>query len=242
MDWRTETDVLAELQSIRQSLESGLGSVERQLLELRTLAEREFLNAYRREQAHSETSCPNVFVIEADTTKSNIATLLSASEPNLLNEIIAKCIRDKVVLQFLCQMPGAWHRTDKGRYIVTKPAKWLYLLAPYVRRLMAVLKHVLPLVEPTLGVVGHGIESRLKYQLKMMEEFAKLDVTMPEECRLEWEWLRGLQVEGEDLRPLRELFKSIDPAFDRLGLKRVITPEGHVLWLCSNHASLYLGA
>jgi len=44
----------------------------------------------------------------------------------------------------LHSMPDAWHKC--GLYPIDEPAKWISATAPYLRRLVAVLKYAAPLV------------------------------------------------------------------------------------------------
>ncbi|WP_155968578.1 hypothetical protein [Kamptonema formosum] len=57
-------------------------------------------------------------------------------------------------MQLYCQAPGCWHPTQEGgHYEIDDPAKWLKVTAPYIRRLVGVLKYAAPLVGPWLDVL-----------------------------------------------------------------------------------------
>ena len=45
--------------------------------------------------------------------------------------------------------------------------------------------------------------------------------------------------EGASLRGLRRLLDELDPSQHWGALKKVLTPEGHYLWLCAEHAKAY---
>ena len=47
------------------------------------------------------------------------------------------------------------------------------------------------------------------------------------------------RVTGSALRVLRQLLEEKDPERVWGGLGRVLTPEGHYLWLCDTHAKEY---
>ena len=47
------------------------------------------------------------------------------------------------------------------------------------------------------------------------------------------------QIEGASLRALRALLDAKDSQHHWGGLKKVLTPEGHYLWLCEHHAAQY---
>jgi hypothetical protein len=45
--------------------------------------------------------------------------------------------------------------------------------------------------------------------------------------------------EGAELRALRKLLDEVDRQHQWGGLKKKLTPEGHWLWLCEEHAQEY---
>ena len=47
------------------------------------------------------------------------------------------------------------------------------------------------------------------------------------------------RIEGMELRALRRLLDEVDANHEWGGLKKVLTPEGHYLWLCDKHAEEY---
>jgi len=47
------------------------------------------------------------------------------------------------------------------------------------------------------------------------------------------------RLEGAELRALRSFLSGVDPTEQWGGLKKTITPEGHVFWLCKGHAEVY---
>ena len=47
------------------------------------------------------------------------------------------------------------------------------------------------------------------------------------------------RIGGAALRALRELLDAKDPNHVSGGLEKVLTPEGHYLWLCKHHAEEY---
>jgi internalin A len=48
------------------------------------------------------------------------------------------------------------------------------------------------------------------------------------------------RAEGAALRSMRLLLDRVDPQQQWGGLRKILTPEGHYLWLCSYHATEYL--
>ena len=53
------------------------------------------------------------------------------------------------------------------------------------------------------------------------------------------ERLEAERVGGASLRALRKLLDEVDPKREWGGLEKVLTPEGHYLWLCEYHAREY---
>jgi hypothetical protein len=53
------------------------------------------------------------------------------------------------------------------------------------------------------------------------------------------ERLDAERVQGAPLRALRRLLDEKDPNHEWGGLRNVLTPEGHYLWLCEHHAQEY---
>ncbi|HEY9837078.1 MAG TPA: hypothetical protein V6D27_09295, partial [Vampirovibrionales bacterium] len=47
------------------------------------------------------------------------------------------------------------------------------------------------------------------------------------------------RLQGAALRRLRQLLDEKDPPQHWGGLRKVLTPEGHYLWLCEHHARQY---
>jgi internalin A len=47
------------------------------------------------------------------------------------------------------------------------------------------------------------------------------------------------ELQGAALRALRKLLDKKDPQQHWGGLKKILTPEGHYLWLCDYHAKQY---
>ena len=96
---------------------------------------------------------------------------------------------------------------------------------------------------PVGAAMGTHHAKDLANQIKLREELAKklgerdyLSADLLERtgggARAEW-------FEGAELRALRKLLDEVDPQHHWGGLKKVLTPEGHWLWLCEEHAREY---
>jgi hypothetical protein len=91
-------------------------------------------------------------------------------------------------------------------------------MAPNLRALTDKLEYAMPLVTPVLGY-SVAEDDPLHYQ--------GLKETAPKKS------------EGADLRALHRLPLDKDPKRNWAGLRHIITPENHHLWLCEQQASEY---
>jgi small GTP-binding protein len=237
LDLSTQNELLSRLDEIETTIEEGRDSILEgqeaildELKNLRELTQREFTNAFRREQAKIDSHCPNVFVLRPrDGKRWKKATL-----------------GQKLDLQLYCQAPGCWHPTQEGGlYQIDEPAKWLRVTAPYIQRLVGVLKYAAPLIGPWVGFLNEqDYEKLFKNDIELMKEMAaKLpDIKDSEDLELAssvGDVADPERAEGAALRALRQLLEEKDSQQHWGGLKKVLTPEGHYLWLCEHHAAQY---
>ncbi|MBE9036453.1 hypothetical protein [aff. Roholtiella sp. LEGE 12411] len=154
----------------------------------------------------------------------------------------------KLDLQLYCQAPGCWHPTQEGGlYEINEPAKWLRTTAPYISKLFRILKYAAPLIGPFVSLVNEQeYEKFFKNDLEFTKEFAaKLpEIEASEDLELADKITRGEDLDperadGAALRALRQLLDEKDPQQYWGGLKNILTPEGHHLWLCEHHAAEY---
>jgi small GTP-binding protein len=241
LDWNTQDEVLSRIDEIETTIVEGQDEILEgqevildELKNLRELTQREFTNTFRREQAKIDFHCPNVFILRPRDGKNwKKAT-----------------IGQKLDLQLYCQAPGCWHPTQKGGlYEIDEPAKWLRVTAPYIGRLVRVLKFAAPIVGPWLGVVDEKqYETLFKNDLELFKEVAEKLPEIKDSDDLELAGKVGRsditdpdpdRADGAALRALRVLLDEKDPQQHWGGLKKILTPEGHYLWLCEHHAAVY---
>jgi hypothetical protein len=180
--------------------------------------QREFSNLFRREQAKIESHCPDAFVLRPLGSRGWLKDLFG----------------QKIELQLLCERPGGWHTCREGRYELRQPARWLTSLAPYLRRLCRVLKHTVPVVGSLLADEWDEQAGSLTAVVEGMEELVELLPTSLPAAESHGE--HG-HAEGPTLRTLRHLLDELDPASRWGGLRKILTPEQHYLWLCEEHAA-----
>jgi len=229
LHWQTQSAVLQRLDSLESAMTEQHEEQNRELKELRELTQREFLNAYRREQAQLDVRCPNVFTFGA------------YHEGKLKKAIVGETL----YLRLYCQAPGCWHPTEKcGLYEIEQPAEWLREIAPYAKKLVKMLKYVKPLAGQLLSFFPLDFEPTFKDDLKLMETLIDKLPALDDDRNFALAERVGEhfeeRIEGAALRALRKLLDAKDPAQTWGGLRPVLTPEGHYLWLCQEHAVPYL--
>ena len=226
--------LLSRIDQLETKMSQGDNNIQAKLTELGELTQREFLKSFRIEQAKIESHCPNIFVLRPRDSKNWQRTVFG----------------QKLDLQLYCQAPGCWHPTQEGGlYSIDDPAQWLQTMAPYVRNLVKVLKFATPFVGPWVRVLNpNEFDDLFKNDMELMKQLGE---RLPEiEGSREFELSGGIgkgssqnidpeYLQGANLRGLHELLKEKDPQQHWGGLKKVLTPEGHYLWLCEYHAQQY---
>jgi len=93
--------------------------------------------------------------------------------------------------------------------------------------------------------MAKDISDTLKQDIKLMEELVKL---LPQKKKRETiHYARDVtetyvpkEISGALLREIRVLLDRVDPTQTWGQLQKVLTPEGHFLWVCDQHAQEYL--
>jgi len=229
LHWRVQDDVLNRLAELQRLVVEGDERILAEMQDLRALAQREFAIIYRREQSKIESHCPNVFVLR----------------PRERSALMKAIVGRKLDLQLYCQAPGQWHPTRQGgRYKIDDPAGWIRATAPLLRGLVKVLEYTAPLAGPWMAVELPEYEKLIGDDLKLMNELVKKLPELEEDrdavlARSMGEYDEPDRIGGAALRALRELLDEKDPDHHWGGLQKVLTPEGHYLWLCEHHAEEY---
>ena len=222
LHWRTQDAILSRLDAMEAASVCRHG-------ELLELLQREFTKSFRREQSKIDSYCPNVFVLR----------------PRDTSRLVRAIAGGKIDLQLYCQAPGCWHPTQEGGlYQIDDPANWIKATAPYIRKMVAVLKYAAPLAGPWVAVAWPAYSDMFKNDIKLMTELVKKmpDLKKAREVGLAdavGETLDPERAGGAALRALRQLLDEKDPQQHWGGLKKVLTPEGHYLWLCEHHREEY---
>jgi len=239
LHWSTQDAVITRIDEMEGNVVGRQEKILTELRELRELTQREFLRLFNAQQEYDESHCPNVFAVLPKDGQGWLKNLLG----------------QKMVMQLYCQAPGEWHPAVEGakggRYEIKRPGEFLGSMGPYILKLAKVIKYAAPVAGAAVGayvgpigaVMGAKYAKDLAGQIKLMEELAK---KLAERDYMEGELLertgaggKAERLEGMELRALRKLLDEVDPKQEWGGLKKVLTPEGHYLWLCKEHAEEY---
>ena len=206
------------------------GHMDSKMMDLRGLLQLEFVRQWNVEQSIEEQSCPSVLALYALDGGSVIFS-------------------PKLRVQLYCMHPGCWHSVGAGgrcefapvREKIVKAGAFLAKWAGWLKPAATLLGATVPVAGGALGVgatAAQGLKEELDLTAKALEQLAKL----PGESGVDPDAAIGesraaVQMEREALRGLKELLDSLAfPVKPYGGLKRVLTPEEHVLWLCPQHA------
>ena len=185
------------------------------------------------EDIHSE--CPAIFILRSAS---------SGKLPKLLFKIYELLKGKQLELVLMCQCPDNWHIMPDGVYRIDESAEWLRKMGPYVKWLARLLAIAGPLIAPGLGISGMAdVAEDFKSNLEMMKELTK-DFEDWADKSSSFEYEEGIQrakqanrAVGSDLRALHALLEKKDPRHHYGGLQRIVTKEGHYMWVCDTHAA-----
>ncbi|MDI3282150.1 COR domain-containing protein [Polyangium sp. 15x6] len=218
---------------VQRKLEVISAKQDEHLIHIRALTEivqREFLRVFQAMQRHEETHCPSLFVLRPDQGE--------AWKQRLLGQTVE--------LHLVCEAPGEAHLTDDtGRYKTQFSPTWLGTIAPHVEKVSSVLKYAAPLIGAAAGFAPEPYQKMFANDIKLMQELVKKlpEIEGEEDDSLSLRDRHGEEslerASGATLRIVRSLLDELDPRKAWGGLRKILTPEGHYLWLCDKHAAAY---
>ncbi len=188
----------------------------------------EFYKGYRYQQEIMDQTCPNLFTLKPQD-KAFFKKSLDA---------------DEFELQLYCQQPGCIHAAEGGKYTVKIPKKWLKAISPYYTKMLKVMKWVIPVLQPAAGeILDEAMLKEMDSSIGLLKSYADMmPGLMPGEKEtdlLDRDYDEPYLAGGPELRMLRQVLGKTDTASHWGGLDRVVTPGGHILWLCKEHAKEY---
>ncbi len=183
---------------------------------------RNFLRLYNFELKREESECPAIITI-APKDRGVI------DKVNLFSETYN--------VQLWCQMEGCEHPVGEP-YELKQAKKYLSRLGPYLNALIGTLKFVIPIgAAVAQGIIGGPLWNATKDNFEAM---TKLVPFLPQQRKVEFDHdviTRGVTsaAQGAELRVLFSLLDHLDKSHYWAGLRKTVTPEGDILWLCEKH-------
>jgi hypothetical protein len=227
-----------------------------ELQELRTYVQREFTKIFNAEQNKEESRCPYFFVLRPVTHERDFIGLFEAiPSAGMLDRMLDKGWKRKMELQLYCQAPGEIHpigyergkdNPATGLYQIEVNTEFLATIAPGVKAVAKMLSFVKPALASWMSWTDE--DQYLKQFQEDLERMQKLGEKIPESldearssqlARTMREGYTPQQASGAMLRALKLLLEEKDKQQMWGGLKRILTKEGHHLWLCPHHLAEY---
>jgi len=143
-------------------------------------------------------------------------------------------------LTLWCEHPGAWH--PEANYDVENPKAWLQIVAPYALLVTRTLALVVPIAGAAAGLILNSEDlKRFQHEIELTQVLVeKLLPVDWKETDLNIDNPDGLTpAQGAGLRMLRAVVLELDPHRSFGDLRRVSTPSGDFLWICSRHYREY---
>jgi len=228
------------------------GDIAAELNELTELVQREFTKVSNALQGMPDVACPNVFVLRGSTRESDLTGLFTPiHSPGMFEKVRESLWKQRMELQLYCQAPGLWHplgyergKDDPatGLYQIEVSSEFLQVVGPYVVRIAKVMKYARPFIPEFLTAIDpEKYEKQFKDDIEMMGKLSENYDASAFEDRERMLGARAdardpFQADGAALRQLRSVLETKDKT-QWGGLKRVMTKEGHWLWLCPEHAN-----
>lgn len=138
-------------------------------------------------------------------------------------------------LQLWCEEPAAQHPVGSS-YDFFVPRDWLEQVGPYLRLLTKTLQLAAPAAGALMGLPG-GLEDSGEKHFQFIKTFA--DIMEPAGNSVDGAPSGLTNAEGAGLRAYRHQLLALDPQRVFAGLRRVLSPTGDYLWLCSSHYPSY---
>ncbi|MGE0882914.1 MAG: COR domain-containing protein [Blastocatellales bacterium] len=230
-----------------------------ELQELRTYVQREFTKIFNAEQNKEESRCPYFFVLRPVAYERDFIGLFEAiPSPGMLDRMREKGWKRKMELQLYCQAPGEIHPLgyERGKdnpaiglYQIEVNTEFLATIAPGVKAVARMLRFVQPALASWMSWTDE--DQYLKQFEEDLERMQQLGEKIPESLdETRGSQLAGSiregrkgyspqQASGAMLRALKLLLEEKDKQQTWGGLKRILTKEGHHLWLCPHHLAEY---
>ena len=231
----TNEQVIADIKQGQQEIQQQLADLKKldaimeKLDQQAELIGRDFTRRWNLEMAKMEAECPNTFII----------THSSRGRFNPKN-----WVSQEYKLTLVCQHPPQPHAVEPA-YPLRQAEEWWITMSPWLNRLATFLKFGVPLAGKTLEVVLSEADIKnWQNAINLLEEFTQ---DIPELAKYESRdrdtttpILHGeQQIVGSALRVLQHYLETVDAQKVWGNLRKTLTPDGHILWLCPSHRQQY---
>ena len=204
--------------------------LDERVVEMRRWWQLEFVRQWNVEQGLEEQSCPSVLAF------------YPLEGGSLFHS-------PKLRVQLYCMHPGCWHSVGAGgrcefapvRENIVKAGRFLAKWAGWLKPAAMLLGAAVPVAGGAVGLgaaAAKSLKEELDLTAKALEQLEKLPTEGVANPKVTIGDSRvPVAREREALGGLKEFLDSLAfPVKPYGGLKRVRTPEEHVLWLCPQHA------
>ncbi len=244
----TDPQVMRDIQAGKQEVLQGLREIKQDLGQLSKLdiildnqAElinklnqqseligRNFTRQWNYEMKKIEAECPNTFFLLPGSSK-------KFNPKNWVSE--------EYRLFLLCQHPPQPHQAGDG-YKLRKAADWWLTISPWLNHAVSFMKFAVPLASGVEKIINPDLIKAFQDQVdlleKIIEDIPELDAldsmsSLTRQTRI----VAEQQAVGPALRALHAFLKEQDSNETWGGLHKTPTPDGNILWLCSEHRRQY---
>lgn len=208
--------------------------ISREMEDARQFIQLAFVQEWNTAQEVAEQSCPTVFALYPVEGKT----------------LTRKC---KLRLQFYCMNPHCWHSIGEPGMCEFQPrrdglvtaARWLRTSLRWLRPAAALLPSGSQLAgeyTKDLHDFATAASNELKFTADLMKELKEFpEFEGDESSKLEKASRPSDQGDKMELYELKAFLDELDFSVKPYGgLRRVRTPEGHILWLCAEHAANFV--
>ena len=205
--------------------------ISEEMKEARQFIQRAFVDEWNKAQEVEEQSCPTVFA------------LFPVDGPTITRTSTMR-------LQLYCMHPSCWHGIGEDGACQFQPlkqgwtnaARWTHRAVKWLRPAAMLLPGGVELAGEYSEALKHTAEAarnELKLTADLFKELEKLPASDDEEGATLAHSVLAREYRGVTaLRELKTFLDDLDfPVKPYGGLRRVRTPEGHLLWLCGQHAA-----
>src|SRR6266568_2872488 len=231
----TNEQVIADIQRGQQEIQKQLTALNKldvlieKVDQQSELIGRNFTRQWNLEMSKMELECPNIFILVPD----------NSSHFNPKN-----WVSQEYKLFLMCQHPPQPHPV-KTPYPLRQAEEWWATVSPWLNHLVTFLKFGIPLAGKSLEALLDEVDvKKIQNSINLIEEIAKDSPQLPVLDSMDRSTTvpilhRQQEMIGPALRALQSYLNAVDPHRIWGELHKTVTPDGHILWLCTEHRHQY---